>query len=102
MSQPDNNQQSGCSEKCRCCNMKDTHEPGAYSGWRLTAASLVMFINPVGMAIGGAILLPMLWASEHAMFAGAAAGLAIGFVESTIIGIIIRKNGKTEDECNNN
>lgn len=102
MSQPENKKLSGCGGKCSQCDMKNAVEPGAYSGWRLSAASLLVFINPLGMAILGAILLPMFWASEHATFAGAAAGLTVGFIESAIISIVIRKSGNRKDECDKN
>ncbi len=102
MSQPANDKQVGCGGKCSQCNMKDAVEPGAYCGWRLTMTSLVIFIIPIGLAILGAISLPTFWASEHATFAGAGAGLAAGFVVSAIISIVIRKSGNRKDECDKN
>jgi len=105
MVRPEDNQQPGCSGKCSYCRMDDArqgHTEGAYHGWRLTVVSLIMFINPIAMAVIGAILLPMFWASEHAMFTGAAGGLVFGIMDSAIIGAIIRKSGKKEDEFDTN
>ena len=82
-----------CAPVCSHCRMDAScpAEPGALSGWRLTATAAGVFLLPLGLAAAGAALCGQ---QPTWQFLGALAGLVVGLVGAVVVARCVRRAGK--------
>ncbi len=79
-----------CEAGCPGCGPEGLQLPAdAITGGRLAILSAVFFLNPLAVAIIGAVVLPLAWRHEAAMFVGGLAGLLFGMIESVFVSRLI-------------
>ena len=80
---------SGCS---RCSSADQTVAAGedVFTGWRLAAAALWVFVLPLAIALVGTVLSRWYWPGPGRMLLSALAGLVVGGVISSIASRFIR------------
>ena len=81
--------QAGCS---RCSASDPTAVVGEeiFTGWRLAAAALWVFVLPLSLAVVGAIVARSYWPGPTRMLVAALAGLTVGGAISLIASRLIR------------
>ena len=84
--------QQDCRSSCPTCGAADQQGPpeGGLAGGALVLWAAVFFIGPLGWAIVGAVVVPMIWPHDTAQFLGGFGGLLIGVVEAVVLAKVIR------------
>ena len=102
MNSPD---MTNCQAACSQCS-GDSLTPAAggeeiFTGWRLAAAALWVFVLPLGLAVVGAVIARWYWPGPARMLLAALAGLAAGGAISSVAAKSIRAT-RTEPENDSN
>jgi hypothetical protein len=83
--------QAGCSH-CSSAKSSTTVVVGEeiFTGWRLAAAALWVFVLPLGLAVVGAVIARWYWPGPTRMLVAALAGLTAGWAISSVASRFIR------------
>ena len=88
----------GCRTGCAHCRLAEVLAEGSagqgrLQGWAMVGVSAGAFLIPLALAIGGAVLAPLVWAHSVSQLLGGIAGLILGMTGSAVLITGIRGGG---------